>query len=163
MDVLTREQRTRNMRAIRGRDTGPELVVRRLLHRMGLRFLLQRRDLPGRPDVVLPRHRTAVFVHGCFWHRHACAYGRVVPATRIGFWRAKFDANVKRDRKVIKALRREGWHVLFVWECETRDARQLRQTLVSALQRSTATKRLSPSRKVQPRAMKSTAQAAAQP
>lgn len=131
--MLTPEQRSRNMRAIKGRDTTPELTVRRLLHAMGYRFRLQRRDLPGRPDIVLPRHRVAVFVHGCFWHRHRCRYGCVEPATRPEFWRAKFAANVARDRRAVRALRRAGWRVLVVWECQTRDMERLRKRLAAFL------------------------------
>jgi DNA mismatch endonuclease, patch repair protein len=124
-DVLTPEQRSRNMRAIKGRDTGPELTVRRLLHAMGYRFRLHRRDLPGRPDIVLPGRRMAVFVHGCFWHRHRCRFGCVEPATRPEFWRAKFAANVARDRRAVRALQQAGWRVIVVWECQTRDADKL--------------------------------------
>ena len=128
-DVLTPEQRSRNMRAIKGRDTGPELIVRRLLHAMGYRFRLHRRDLPGRPDVVLPGRRVVLFVHGCFWHRHRCRFGCVEPATRPEFWRAKFGANVARDRRAMRALRRAGWRVIVVWECQTRDADKLASRL----------------------------------
>jgi DNA mismatch endonuclease, patch repair protein len=128
-DVLTPEQRSRNMRAIKGRDTAPEMTVRRILHAMGYRFRLHRRDLPGRPDIVLPRHRVAVFVHGCFWHRHQCRFGRVEPATRPEFWLAKFSANVARDRRAIVALRRAGWRVIVVWGCQTKDADKLASRL----------------------------------
>lgn len=128
-DRLSPEQRSRNMRAIKGWDTGPELIVRRLLHAMGYRFQLHRRDLPGCPDVVLPRHRAAVLIHGCFWHRHSCVRGRSEPSTRRAFWRAKFAANVQRDRRAVKALRRAGWRVLIVWECQTRDIERLRARL----------------------------------
>ena len=121
------------MRAIKGRDTGPELIVRRLLHAMGYRFRLHRRDLPGRPDVVLPRLRLAVFVHGCFWHRHRCRYGQVNPATRADFWRTKFAANVERDRQAARSLRKAGWRVLVVWECQTRDVERLRTRLTAVL------------------------------
>src|SRR5438067_7398142 len=122
-DVHTKEQRSRNMAAIRGRDTKPEMIVRRIVHRLGYRFRLHRRDLPGRPDVVLPRHRSVIFVHGCFWHQHSCRYGRVVPATRAEFWKTKRDENMARDIRNIKALRKMGWRVLVVWECWTRDSK----------------------------------------
>lgn len=122
------------MRAIKGRDTGPELIVRRLLHAMGYRFRLHRRDLPGRPDVVLPRHRVVVLIHGCFWHRHSCARGRSEPSTRRAFWRAKFAGNMERDRRALRALRRDGWRVLVVWECQTRDVERLRARLARFLQ-----------------------------
>lgn len=132
-DVLTPEQRSRNMQANKGRDTGPELVVRRVLHSLGYRFRLCRQDLPGRPDIILPRLRVAVFVHGCFWHRHTCRFGAVEPATRPEFWRAKFAANVARDRRVCRALRREGWRVIVVWECQTRDKVKLASRLLRFL------------------------------
>lgn len=129
-DVLTPEQRSRNMRAIKGRDTVPELIVRRMLHAMGYRFRLHRRDLPGRPDIVIPGRRIALFVHGCFWHRHRCRYGRVEPVTRTEFWQAKFATNVARDRKSMRALRKAGWRVTIVWECQTRDADKLASRLL---------------------------------
>ena len=133
MDVLTLEQRSRNMRAIKATDTAPELTVRRLLHSMGFRFRLHRKDLPGSPDIVLPRFRVVCFVHGCFWHRHHCRYGTVIPATRMDFWLAKFAANLDRDRRVMRSLHRDGWRVIVVWECQTRNAEQLRKRLTSAL------------------------------
>lgn len=121
------------MRAIKGRDTGPELIVRRLLYAMGYRFRLHRRELPGLPDVVVARLRVAVFVHGCFWHRHACRRGRSEPGTRRAFWRAKFAGNVERDKRAVRALRREGWRVLVVWECQTKDVDRLRTRLAAFL------------------------------
>lgn len=128
-DVLTPEQRSRNMRAIKARDTGPELIVRRLLHAMGYWFRLHRRDLPGRPDIVVPGRQVVLFVHGCFWHRHRCRYGRVQPSTRHEFWQAKFAANLERDRRAARALRRDGWRVLIVWECQTRELGELEARL----------------------------------
>lgn len=119
-DIHTREQRSRNMAAIRSRNTKPEVRVRRVLHAMGFRFRLHRKDLPGRPDIVLPKYRTAIFVHGCFWHCHRCKYGSVVPATRAEFWAAKRGGNVARDRRHAAALRRLGWRVAVLWECEVR-------------------------------------------
>lgn len=124
--------RSRNMAAIRGKNTAPELAVRGILHAMGLRFRLHRKDLPGRPDIVLQRHRTVVFVHGCFWHRHeGCRY-TTTPKTRLAFWQAKFDANVARDHRNRIALEEMGWRVLVVWECELRDAEALRDRLKAA-------------------------------
>lgn len=129
---LTSASRSRNMAAIRGKDTLPELNVRRMLHGLGLRFRLHRRDLPGRPDIVLPRHRTVVFVHGCFWHRHeGCRY-TTTPKTRLAFWQAKFDANVARDHRNRVALEEMGWRVLVMWECELRNAEALRDRLKAA-------------------------------
>ncbi|MGA7887129.1 MAG: DNA mismatch endonuclease Vsr, partial [Acidobacteriaceae bacterium] len=119
-DVHTREQRSRNMAAIRSANTRPEMRVRSALHRLGFRFRLHRKDLPGRPDIVLPKHRTVVFVHGCFWHCHRCKYGSVIPATRAVFWAAKRGGNVDRDRRNAAALRKLGWRVLVLWECEVR-------------------------------------------
>ena len=110
--------RSRNMAAIRGKDTAPELAVRRILHAMGLRFRLHRRDLPGRPDIVLPKHRTVVFVHGCFWHRHEDCRYTTTPKTRQEFWQTKFAANVERDRRNRTDLQQLGWRVIVVWECE---------------------------------------------
>ena len=120
-DVHSPQQRSYNMSRIRGRDTKPELLVRSLVHQMGFRFRLHRRDLPGRPDLVLPRHRKVIFVHGCFWHMHRCRYGRVTPRTNADFWQAKRTANVDRDRRNLRKLRRDGWQTLVIWECWTRD------------------------------------------
>jgi DNA mismatch endonuclease (patch repair protein) len=130
-DVHTKEQRSRNMAAIRHRDTKPELIVRRIVHRLGYRFRLHRRDLPGRPDLVLSRHHAVIFVHGCFWHQHSCRYGRVAPATRAEFWKTKRDDNVARDTRNIRALRTMGWRVLVIWECWTRDTERVDSRLQS--------------------------------
>lgn len=116
-DVLTAEQRRRNMSAIRSKNTKPEMVVRRLVHSMGFRYRLHRRDLPGVPDLVFPRRKKVIFVHGCFWHMHRCRYGKATPATNAAFWRQKREGNVKRDRKVVGALRKDDWKVLVIWEC----------------------------------------------
>ena len=118
MDRLTRKHRSWNMSRIRGKDTTPELVVRSALHRMGFRFRLHKKDLPGRPDIVLSRYRTAVFVHGCFWHRHPGCTKAYTPKSRIHFWQSKFDQNVKRDVAVKDQLERLGWNVVVVWECQ---------------------------------------------
>ena len=115
-DVVDRATRSRMMSGIRGRNTKPELIVRSYLHRAGLRFRLHAK-LPGKPDLVLPRHRTAVFVHGCFWHRHeGCRY-TTTPRTNQEFWQQKFLGNVDRDRRHMEALRTLGWRVATVWEC----------------------------------------------
>jgi len=110
------------MRRVRGRDTSPERAVRRAAHSLGYRFRLHRRDLPGTPDLVFPRLRKAIFVHGCFWHRHAGCRRTTTPKTRAAYWCEKFDQNIRRDRRNLAALRRLGWDVLVVWECETFDA-----------------------------------------
>ena len=120
-DVHTREQRSYNMSRIKGKDTKPELIVRSLVHQMGLRFRLHRKDLPGKPDIVLPRHNKIIFVHGCFWHMHRCRYGRVKPKANAEFWQEKREGNVARDRRNLKALRADGWQVLVIWECWVRD------------------------------------------
>ncbi len=109
------------MASVRSRDTVPEMVVRRLAHRLGFRFRLHRKDLPGSPDLVFPRYGAVVFVHGCFWHRHkGCRYAST-PKSRTEYWSEKFRKNVARDRRAKGALRGMGWRVLVVWECETRD------------------------------------------
>ena len=122
MDRLNKEARSWNMSRIRSKDTTPERVVRSMLHRLGYRFRLHSGLLPGRPDIVLPKYKTVVFVHGCFWHRHARCSLAYMPKSRIEFWKHKFSSNVERDRRVIKALRTKGWQVLVVWECELSDA-----------------------------------------
>lgn len=129
MDTRSPEQRSHIMRSVRSRDTGPELLVRQILHRLGLRFRLHRKDLPGRPDVVLTKHRTAVFVHGCFWHGHGCAKGRL-PKSRLSFWTDKIERNRKRDAESARALRAAGWRVLTIWQCETKDIHRLKARLL---------------------------------
>lgn len=117
------------MSRIRSRDTSPECAVRSMLHRLGYRFRLHSRRLPGRPDVVLPRYGTVVFVHGCFWHRHNdCPYA-YMPKSRTEFWSRKFTDNIARDRRATVQLRNAGWRVLVVWECELRDLDRLSRRL----------------------------------
>ena len=125
VDVLTSKQRSFNMSRIRSRDTRPEMIVRSIVHRMGYRYRLHKKDLPGKPDVVLVRHRKIIDVHGCFFHMHKCRYGSVVPATNAKFWRTKRLSNVERDKRNLAALRRAGWRVMIVWECETRNLTKL--------------------------------------
>ncbi len=121
------------MSRIRNQDTKPEVLVRSLLHGMGYRYRLHRRDLPGRPDIVLPRYKTAVLVHGCFWHRHeGCRYA-YFPKTRTDFWRAKFRDNVERDHRQREELRNLDWRVVTIWECETRDRGHLQEQIVQRL------------------------------
>ena len=119
-DVFTKSKRSEVMSRIRSRDTGPERAVRSMLHRMGYRFRLHRKDLPGKPDIVLPRYRAVVLVHGCFWHRHPGCRFAYVPKSRKAFWREKFADNVRRDKSVRKQLAALGWRVVTVWECELR-------------------------------------------
>jgi len=117
-DIMDPKRRSDLMAGIRSRDTAPELKVRRIAHRMGLRFRLHRKDLPGRPDLVFPKHRLAVFVHGCFWHRHQGCPRASTPKTRTAFWNAKLAANVTRDVRHEASLKALGWRVLVIWECE---------------------------------------------
>jgi len=117
------------MRSIRGKNTGPEMAVRHLTYSMGYRYRLYRTDLPGRPDLVFLGRRKAIFVHGCFWHRHGCKLTRPLPLANRRYWRRKFARNLARDAEQEKALRRAGWRVLVVWECETRDLEKLRARL----------------------------------
>lgn len=117
-DTLTSERRSWNMSRIKGRNTGPELRLRSLLHRAGFRFRLHPKRLPGRPDVVLPKYQTAIFVHGCFWHRHLGCRHATTPSTRREFWQEKFEDNVCRDARNRAALEATGWTVMTVWECE---------------------------------------------
>lgn len=139
-DVLTSAQRKLNMSKIRGRDTKPEMVIRRGLHALGFRFRLHSRALPGRPDIVLPKYRAAVFVHGCFWHLHGCALSKM-PTTRKTFWERKLLNNAQRDRNVVEQLRTVGWKVIIVWECALRgatrlDAKNVIGSTASAIRRS---------------------------
>jgi DNA mismatch endonuclease (patch repair protein) len=129
------DARRRNMAAIRSRDTKPEMIVRSFLHRQGLRFRLHDRSLPGTPDLVLRRHKTVVFVHGCFWHHHGCA-NSVWPKTRHEFWRAKILGNLRRDRQNAKALRELRWNSIAVWECETERIPLLQRKLQSLIGRA---------------------------
>jgi len=134
MDRISREHRRWNMSRIRGRDTKPEKVVRSLLHRMGYRFRLHHGDLPGRPDIVLPKYRTVVFVHGCFWHRHRNCQYAYTPKSRTEFWTKKFEYNVRRDQRARRQLNRLGWRVITVWECQTHDLPRLADRLHRAMQ-----------------------------
>ena len=123
--------RSEVMRRVQGENTTPERKVRSLLHRLGYRFRLHRKDLPGSPDIVLPKYRTAIFVHGCFWHRHDCKRGQRFPSTNTGYWSRKFTRNVDRDREKTAQLEGAGWQVMVVWECELRDV----EALVGKLER----------------------------
>ncbi|WP_163958405.1 very short patch repair endonuclease [Sphingomonas insulae] len=121
------------MAQVKGKDTKPEIAVRRALHSLGYRFRLHRGDLPGRPDIVMPKYKTAIFVHGCFWHRHSNCKKASMPKTRVDFWQDKFAANVSRDQRNEDALRTKGWNVVIVWECETRDTECLKTKLNSMI------------------------------
>ena len=115
------EQRSRNMSAIKSKNTKPEIKVRKVLHSMGYRFRLHRKDLPGSPDIVLPKYKTVIFVHGCFWHRHQnCKYAST-PKTRQEFWNKKFNENINRDKINQENLSSKGWKIIIIWECEIRN------------------------------------------
>ena len=131
MDSLSPKERSERMARVRGKDTRPELLVRRLVFALGYRYRLHARDLPGRPDLVFRKRRKVIFVHGCFWHRHAaggCALARL-PKSRLDFWLPKLEGNKDRDKRNKRALARDGWKVLTIWECQLGDAKRLRTTI----------------------------------
>jgi DNA mismatch endonuclease (patch repair protein) len=131
VDHLTPEKRSWNMSRIRSGNTKPEMIVRSVLHRMGYRFMLHRKDLPGKPDIVLPKYNTVIFVHGCYWHRHeGCKYA-YNPKSRIDFWQKKFKSNVERDKKNRMALEELGWNVKVIWECEIKNQETLKKKVIS--------------------------------
>ena len=128
MDTRSSAQRRRIMQAVKTKDTTPEMTVRRLLHSIGYRYRLHRKDLPGKPDVVFPGRKKIVFVHGCFWHGHSCAKGRP-PKSRHEYWQPKLANNVERDRTKQEQLESLGWKVLVVWQCETKERTRLESKL----------------------------------
>ena len=136
VDIVDPSTRSRMMKAIRSRDTAPERIVRRYLHAVGLRFRLGGVGLPGRPDVVLHRYRVALFVHGCFWHRHEDCRFTTIPASNADFWKTKFVRNVARDAANEDRLRGLGWQPLVIWECETTDTDALDRLVWQVLARS---------------------------
>jgi DNA mismatch endonuclease (patch repair protein) len=129
----TLEERSRIMRAVKGKDTSPEIAVRRMAHEMGYRFRLHRKDLPGKPDIVFPRLRKVVFVHGCFWHGHNCARGARMPVRNRSYWAQKIAKNMARDEASVAALKALGWKVNIIWECEIRERECVRRQLHSFL------------------------------
>jgi DNA mismatch endonuclease, patch repair protein len=136
MDTLDPKQRSERMSRIRGKDTGPEMTVRRLVHGMGYRYRLHRRDLPGRPDLVFATRRKVIFVHGCFWHRHGdsrCKLSRL-PKSRLEFWETKLENNRRRDSVKQKELWAAGWDVLVVWECQVNNKASLAETIKAFLE-----------------------------
>ena len=139
-DNLSPAQRRKCMSAVRGKNTSPELCVRKIVHAIGLRYVLHPADLPGKPDLALISHRRVIFVHGCFRHCHSCRQGRKIPATNEEYWRAKRLRTVARDKAHIKELRRMGWDVLVVWECSTRNPKSLIKRLEKFLRKSKKSK-----------------------
>ena len=135
MDTFSSVRRSEVMGRIKGKDTAPEMVVRRLLHQLGYRFRLHRRDLPGCPDLVLPKYHAAIFIHGCFWHQHRGCHRCTSPKTREEWWRNKLNRNVERDRSNLKRLTELGWRVLVLWECEIKRSDGLMENLVGFLGR----------------------------
>lgn len=133
MDNLTPERRSWNMSRIRSKGTMPEILVRSILHRLGFRFRLHRKDLPGSPDIVLPKHKTVLLVHGCFWHHHEGCKDGSIPKTNTVFWLEKIRKNIARDRRVISSLKLAGWRVMTIWECETRNVEALTARLNQVL------------------------------
>lgn len=133
VDNLSPEARSALMRSVRQKDTTPERRVRSVAHRAGYRFRLQRRDLPGTPDIVFPRHRVCIFVHGCFWHRHPGCRAATTPESHEDYWRPKFEANIERDHRKIAELEALGWRVGVIWECETRDPQSIADRLTQIL------------------------------
>jgi DNA mismatch endonuclease (patch repair protein) len=133
MDIVSKETRSRMMGSIKGKDTTPELAVRRAAHALGFRFRLHRRDLPGSPDLVFPSRNTVVFVHGCYWHRHNGCRFSYSPKSNVQFWKQKFQKNVARDERVRGDLEQRGWRVVTLWECETAGEDGLREKLKAIL------------------------------
>lgn len=129
VDTFTKEKRSSIMSKVRGKNTKPELLVRSLLHRMGFRFRLHRKDLPGKPDIVLPRYKKIILVHGCFWHQHPGCKKATIPATNKEFWKEKLGRNIERDKQTKANLQNEGWRVLVVWECQIKNQEKLKSRL----------------------------------
>jgi DNA mismatch endonuclease, patch repair protein len=129
MDNLSQEHRSWNMRQIKSGNTKPELTIRSLLHSMGYRFRLNRNDLPGRPDIVLPKYKTVIFVHGCFWHRHKGCKFSYTPKSNVSFWNEKFKTNILRDKEVKKQLKSLKWRTFVIWECELSNIKMLKNKI----------------------------------
>jgi DNA mismatch endonuclease, patch repair protein len=133
MDSLSKAQRSWNMSKIRAKDTKPEIIVRSLLHRLGYRFRLNRKDIPGKPDITLPKCKTVIYVHGCFWHRHEGCKLSYTPKSNTAFWEAKFQKNKERDLEIQKELLTSDWKPFVIWECELRDMERLESRLQRTL------------------------------
>ena len=134
VDSVTPTRRSAIMSRIRSKDTVPELLIRRLVHGMGYRYRLHSPNLPGKPDLVFPSRRKGIFVHGCFWHAHACKYGRRTPKSNVDFWAEKLFKNKERDKRTRAALRRQGWKMLVVWQCQCKDVEKVRKRIVAFLE-----------------------------
>ncbi|MFC1677999.1 very short patch repair endonuclease, partial [Planctomycetota bacterium] len=134
VDHLSKEKRSWNMSRIRSKDTKPEIIVRSMLHKMGYRFRLHRKDLPGKPDITLPKYKTVIFVHGCFWHGHKGCKRSNVPKTNQDYWILKIQKNIQRDKYQRKQLKRLGWHVLILWECQIEKTRIIEKKIKNLLQ-----------------------------
>lgn len=137
-DVFDPEQRSAVMRAVKSSNTTPEIAVRRAAHALGLRFRLNRSDLPGKPDLVFPARQAVIFVHGCFWHGHDCPRGARMPATNRDYWRGKIGRNMTRDKVRLVELKKLGWKPVVIWECETRDTQRLSRLIIHKLRQSPA-------------------------
>ena len=124
-DHVDTAKRSLIMAAVHSKNTKPEMLVRRIVHALGFRYRLHAADLPGHPDLVFPKRCKVIFVHGCFWHRHAGCRYTTTPKTRVEFWQEKFDANVARDRRTVRALKKQGWSVLIVWQCQLKNPEKL--------------------------------------
>ena len=136
MDIVSREQRSRNMSSIGHKDTQPELRVRKFLHSQGYRYRLHRKELPGKPDIVLPKYQTCILIHGCFWHRHDCKNGRHLPKSNVRFWAEKLEGNKKRDKRNIRELKKLGWNVVTVWECQTNSQEDIKKNIPTVFKKS---------------------------
>ena len=134
-DTVSAEKRSEIMGCVKQKDTAPELTVRKILHKLGYRFRLHRKDLPGKPDIVLPKHKAIILVHGCFWHGHSCRKGKL-PSSNAEFWQQKISKNIQRDHDTIDKLLDSGFRVLVVWECQTRNVDDLVKQLRSFLEYS---------------------------
>lgn len=134
MDQFSQSERSWIMSRVASQDTSPEVAVRSILHRLGFRFSLHRKDLPGKPDIVMPKYHTVVFVHGCFWHRHGKCKRATTPSTNRDYWLPKFERTIARDKANQRRLRRMGWGVIVVWECELKKPERLAARLVRGLQ-----------------------------
>jgi len=129
VDTFSQSERAGIMRRVPARNSRPEIALRRLLHSLGYRFRLHRQDLPGSPDIVLPKHGLCIFVHGCFWHRHKNCRRASIPSTNVEYWEKKFAGNVERDKRNLRLLRARGWRTMVVWECELTDQRKLQRRI----------------------------------